>query len=187
MPPPSRKKVFKNLAGFRDSFLTAFKSDMSDSNSTILKGSGSGSDYALEFYVYSPKPSGMTRIGLSTHDGYLDMKSINQAVKFGHHTTWKVSAMEIYPSENLHSVPIDKRKCRFREEIGDLIMFKSYSQVNIGIKYSYRGSTSSLCSYWRLGKGCERIPALKTKIFLFPLKCFSAKIELANGTHLTQP
>ena len=117
--------MFKDEAWFRDSYLNAFKSDLS-SNISILYGSGSGADYALDFYIYSAKPSSVAKIGLSTHDGYLDMKSVNQPVKMGYHTTLKVSAMEIYPSEDLRYVPIEKRKCRFREEIGDLTMFKSY-------------------------------------------------------------
>ena len=117
---------------FKEAFLEAFKSDLNP-NSTILMGTGSGTSQALDFFVLTKsnlqsKESNRMWMGLSTHNGYFDMKSVSQPIKPGYQTTWKVQAMEIWPSQDLHDIPIDKRKCRFEDEAENLILFDHYSQ-----------------------------------------------------------
>ena len=120
---------------FKDSFIKAFGDDFNQEQ-RIEKGLGSGRSNALDFYIFKesdqleeetniPKEVWM---GLSTHDGYIDMKSVSQPIRFGYHTTWKVQAMEILPSDDLKEIPIEKRHCRFEDEAEDLILFNLYSQ-----------------------------------------------------------
>ena len=122
---------------FRDSFIEAFKDDFNqEQEQNIKRSTGSGRSNSLDFYIFKkldhvtlkqsyPKEMWM---GLSTHDGYMDMKSVSQPIKYGHHTTWKVQAMEIFPSEDLKEIPVEKRNCRFEHEVEDLILFNRYSQ-----------------------------------------------------------
>ena len=120
---------------FKDSFIKAFGDDFNQEQ-RIEKGLGSGRSNALDFYIFKesdqleeetniPKEVWM---GLSTHDGYMEMKSVSQPIRFGYHTTWKVQAMEILPSDDLKEIPIEKRHCRFEDEAEDLILFNLYSQ-----------------------------------------------------------
>ena len=67
-------------------------------------------------------------MGLSTKNNYFDMMTTSELIKPGFHTTWKVQAMEIVPSEDLYDVPIEKRNCRFPEEASELTIFKIYSK-----------------------------------------------------------
>ena len=67
-------------------------------------------------------------VGISTKEEYFQMKSSGFAVKAGYKTTINVQPMEISASEDLRSVAINKRNCRFSDELGDLVIFKSYSQ-----------------------------------------------------------
>ena len=120
---------------FRDSFIKAFGDDFNQEQ-RIEKGIGSGRSNALDFYIFKEynqleEEENILKevwMGLSTHDGYMEMKSVSQPIRFGHHTTWKVQAMEILPSEDLKEIAIEKRHCRFEDEAEDLILFTLYSQ-----------------------------------------------------------
>ena len=130
-PTPVQKLLTQSY--FKDAFHEVFKSDLNP-NSTIFKGTGSGTSQALDFFVLmkdtpqKERDSNTIWMGLSTHNGYFDMKSVSQPIKPGYHTTWKVQAMEIWPSKDLHDIPIDKRHCRFEDEAENLVLFDSYSQ-----------------------------------------------------------
>ena len=67
-------------------------------------------------------------LGISTKEEYFQMKSSSFAVKAGYKTTINAYPMEIRASEELRSVSLEKRKCKFTDELGDLLLFKSYSQ-----------------------------------------------------------
>ena len=131
-PTPSMDMLAASY--FTDSFNDAFKNDLIKS-ATIHNGTGAGEKNSLNFYLLGKnyiKDEGIkTKFfwGLSNKEGYFDMKSLRKSVKVGDHTTLKVQAMEVVPSNDLHDVPIEKRKCRFEDEVEDLIIFKSYSQA----------------------------------------------------------
>ena len=119
---------------FKKNFETVYKTDLS--KESIINGTGSGQEHALNFYLMDSdfrrlskktKPSSF-RLGLSTQTEYFDMKYISKWIKPGFHTIWKVQAMEIFPSGNLRSVPIDKRNCKFPDETEGLDIFKIYSR-----------------------------------------------------------
>ena len=120
---------------FKQSFDNAYKSDFTD-NSTIWNGSGSGEDYSLNFYLFDnsairhmskSRPKSF-RMSLSTKADYFDFSSTNQIIKPGYHTIWKIQAMEIAPSNDLHELPVEKRNCMFPEEASELKIFKMYSK-----------------------------------------------------------
>ena len=120
---------------FKESFVDAFSSDL-PANQTVRNGTSSGPKHSLNFYLMGnnfhrrldEEPSHFY-IGISDQNDYFDMKSIGQKVKPGYETIWKVHAMEIVPSDDLHDVPIEKRKCRFQDENDGLEIFKQYSQT----------------------------------------------------------
>ena len=97
-PTPVPKLLTQSY--FKDAFYEAFKSDL-NLNSSIIKETESGTSHALDFFVLKKdkprksKESNTMWMGLSTHNGYFDMKSVSQPIKPGYHTTWKVQAMEI--------------------------------------------------------------------------------------------
>ena len=107
---------------FSHSFKEAFKSDFSKESMTY-KGTGNGKEHALTFYLLNTsfrrmlQPSYSFSLKLSTTADYFDMKHANEAIKFGYHTTLKVDAMEIISSNDLRKVSIEKRKCRFPDEV----------------------------------------------------------------------
>ena len=119
---------------FATSFNNAFGSDISYANNT-WKSIGSGKDHSLTFYLLDSSVRKMSesvpmsfRMGLSMDTNYYDMMTPSEIIKPGYHTTWKVHAMEIVPSNNLHDIPIKKRNCMFPDETSDLNSFQIYSK-----------------------------------------------------------
>ena len=121
---------------FTEVFEETFKTDFIEKR-YIINGTGSGSDYALNFYLMdgidilrktSEAPTSFF-MSLSTKNDYFDMKSTNQIVKPGVHTIWKVQALEIIPSLDLHYLSPDKRHCMFEDENQNLELFEKYSQT----------------------------------------------------------
>ena len=120
---------------FTKAFMEAYKKDLPKGKRNFY-GKGSGEDYSLEFYLMdnhfwrkkTSEPSTFL-MGITSESDYFDIKSSSQRIKAGYHTILKVQAMEILPSEDLHDVPIEKRECRFPDEVHDLEIFKVYSQT----------------------------------------------------------
>ena len=119
---------------FLESFESAFKEDYLR-NRTKASGIGSGADFALNFWLAdtsmrSKEKTDETsfRVALTSHNDYFDMKTTSHKVKPGYHTIWKVSAMEIVASNDLHKVPTKLRQCKFHDETEDLQIFKVYSK-----------------------------------------------------------
>ena len=119
---------------YADSFVNAFGSDVSET-SNIWRSVGSGKDHSLTFYLLDSSVRKMSesvptsfRMGLSMDTNYYDMMTTSEIIKPGYHTTWKVQAMEIVPSNNLKDIPIEKRNCSFPDETSGLISFKVYSK-----------------------------------------------------------
>ena len=130
-PTPSLEMLTPSY--FSHSFKEAFKSDFSKEPMTY-KGTGNGKEHALTFYLLNTsfrrmlQPSYSFSLKLSTTADYFDMKHANEAIKFGYHTTLKVDAMEIISSNDLRKVSIEKRKCRFSDEVDGMDIFKVYSK-----------------------------------------------------------
>ena len=132
---PIKTLDFLQPSKYTSSFKKVYATDISD-NDSVYMGNGAGENHALNFYLmnldfrrqgteYKPPPF---YVGISNRKDYLDMESIGQATKPGYHTIRKVQAMEIVPSEDLHSVLINKRKCMFEDETDNLKIFRKYSQ-----------------------------------------------------------
>ena len=132
-PTPTLKMLKKSY--FTEVFEDTFKTDFIEKRD-IVNGTGSGSDYALNFYlmdgnILHKKDEAPTSflMGLSTKNDYFDMKSTDQIIKPGVHTIWKVQAMEIVPSLDLHDLLVEERNCMFEDENQDLELFDKYSQT----------------------------------------------------------
>ena len=132
-PTPTLNLLKKSY--FTEVFEDTFKTDFVGKRD-IVNGTGSGSDYALNFYlmdgnILHKKNKAPTSflMGLSTKNDYFDMKSTDQIIKPGVHTIWKVQAMEIVPSSDLHDLLVEERNCMFEDENQDLELFDKYSQT----------------------------------------------------------
>ena len=170
---------------FRDSFIEAFEDDFKQEQK-IERGTGSGRSQSLDFYIfkksdsivkteYHPKEMWM---GLSTHDGYMDMKSVSQPIKFGHHTTWKVQAMEILPSEDLKEIPVDKRNCRFEDETDDLIFFNLYSQEACEFEHNVLDAEKLCqCVPWYIPS--KKLTGRHVICDRYGMNCFNQKMKYA--------
>ena len=68
------------------------------------------------------------------------MDTVSTTIQGGYHTTIKVQAMEVVPSEDLHYIPFDKRGsgCRFKDETEGLELFSSYSQSACEFEYKLK-------------------------------------------------
>ena len=125
---------------FTESFYKAFKEDL-NLNDTLKYGEEAGQ--SLNFFLvmnskiprqdhlkvkFGDQEPFKFYLTISTHNEYFGTKASSIAIKAGYRTTIYVEPMEIVGSEDLRSVPIEKRKCRFYDEIGDLHLFKNYSQ-----------------------------------------------------------
>ena len=106
---------------FSEAFKEAFKSDLSI-DKKMKMGIGSGPDHALNFYLmdnnFHRKLNERMHwyVGISDDNNYFDMKSIGKLIKPGYEIIWKVQAMEIVPSDDLYTVLVDKRECKFSDE-----------------------------------------------------------------------
>ena len=127
---------------FTDSFQEAFEKDL-NGNKTY-KGTESG--HTLDFYLIGNKfrqiadkritksfktndkdtimdltssDASITKflLKITDRENYFGMKSSSKIVNAGYHITYNINAMEIVPSKDLHDIPIDKRRCRFYDEI----------------------------------------------------------------------
>ena len=67
-------------------------------------------------------------LSISRHNEYLSLKSSSFIIKAGYLTTINVEPMEIIASDDLRSIPIRKRQCRFEDETEGVTLLKSYSQ-----------------------------------------------------------
>ena len=122
---------------FTDSFRNAFADDIFDDKSgdTLAKGTGSGSKHGLNLILAG---NSLTRkningpsefmVGLSAKNDYFEMDAQRHIVRAGYHTIFKFQAMKIEPSSDLADISPEKRGCRIGNEVGDLKMFKVYSQ-----------------------------------------------------------
>ena len=140
---------------FTEIFEETFKTDFIEIRD-IVNGTGSGSDYALNFYLMdgidilrktSEAPTSFL-MSLSTKNEYFDLKSTKQIVKPGVHTIWKVQAMEIIPSLDLHYLSPDKRHCMFEDENQNLELFEKYSQTACEFE----------CKIKQAEKACQCLP-----------------------------
>ena len=121
---------------FTESFKQAFESDLPIVEKEIKNGAGAGKEYALNFFLMGnnfqrklDKGSSRFFMGISDQYDYFDMRSIIQEIKPGFHTIWKVQAMEIVPSDDLYTVLVDKRECKFSDETDGFELFSKYSQT----------------------------------------------------------
>ena len=140
-PKPSLEML--NPSFFTKSFGNAFKDDFKP-NQTLRYGERGGKSVKFFLVVNSKSPlQDHTRarfsmnediqpsnfyLSISTHDDYFQAKASSFAIRTGYRTTINVEPMEIVGSEDLRVVPINKRKCRFYDEVGDLVLFSNYSQ-----------------------------------------------------------
>ena len=69
------------------------------------------------------------KVAITSSSEYFRLRPVKKTVRVGHKTAYTIQPMEIFPTENLKQVPIEKRNCRFPHETqGVLARFKLYSQ-----------------------------------------------------------
>ena len=129
-----------NPSFFTESFQKAFQEDLK-LNMSVKYGEKHGK--SLNFFLVmnskqpvqdhwnaklaSKQPSTFY-LDINTQDEYFQPKSSSIPIMSGYKTTISVEPMEIVGSEDLRSVEVEKRKCRFFDELGDMVLFKRYSQ-----------------------------------------------------------
>ena len=133
------KPILEMLAPshFTKSLNESFNEDLITSENVTHSGLGSGTNHALEFIImndnyrrrnYDSQKSNNFYLGLTSDVQYFSMSSNGHAMDPGYHYKIFVQAMEIQPSNHLQNIPINKRKCRFANEVQDLEFFQVYSQ-----------------------------------------------------------
>ena len=96
------------------------------------------------FYV-----SNLTRLTLIIAEDYFDMDAVGSTIQAGYHTTIKVQAMEVVPSQDLQTLSYEERGCRFKHEIEDLELFSSYSQSACEFEYRLKSAEEVCrCTPW---------------------------------------
>ena len=127
---------------YTKSFQEVFQDDLMP-NDSIHMGVDKGDD--LTFYLYGnfqrkialhldmgtmeiQKPTNFL-FGISNMHEYFGMKSSRKLIQGGYKVTWKVQAMEIIPSEDLRSLPLTSRQCRFIDEYENLDLFRFYTST----------------------------------------------------------
>ena len=120
-------------SNFKDAFAAAYKTDFI-LNKTFAKGTGAGKEHAFEFYLMADNfrrdptdPVKKFLVGITSGSEYFSLEPLLKEVKVGYKTFFNVQPMEIWPTENLHEIPISKRNCRLPEERQGF-RFKKYSQ-----------------------------------------------------------
>ena len=132
LKPTHYTKAFKN----------AFEYDLRP-NASIHMGTDQGD--ALTFYLYgnfhriiamlldrgqNNKVKGSKFFfGISNNMEYFGIRSSKKVIRGGYKVTYKIQAMEIVPSEDLRSLTIESRKCRFADEYEGMNMFKIYTKA----------------------------------------------------------
>ena len=147
---------------YKESFFEAFQHDLNP-NETIHKGKKSG--HSFNFYLMGnhgirisshgkglygkDQPPSKFMLGLSNNQEYFNLKSSSKIVQAGFKIILNVQAMEIIPSENLKSLPIESRNCRFPEETDNLEIFKTYSQSACEFEFLLKKAREACkCTPW---------------------------------------
>ena len=128
-------------SSYTESFIKAFKGDLKENNN-LTYGEQLGQSLKL-FLVRSTSDPEVIRttikrkpiiepskfyMSISRHNDYLNFKSSSFIIKAGYLTTINVEPMEIIASNDLRSVQIHKRHCRFEDETEGITLLKRYSQ-----------------------------------------------------------
>ena len=127
---------------YTESFQGAFGTDIRN-NSDIHMGTKNGE--VLTFYLYGNFKQKIAMIldmgtsdemrptnfffGISNMKEYFGIKTSRKVIQGGYKVTWKVQAMEIVPSEDLRSLPIKSRNCRFADESEEMELFDIYTKT----------------------------------------------------------
>ena len=69
---------------------------------------------------------------------YFGMKNVRKEIKGGYKTIWKIQAMEIEPSDDLRSLDVESRKCRFADETDGLEIFGVYTKTGCDFEQSVK-------------------------------------------------
>ena len=125
---------------FTDSFFKAYQDDMIH-NYSVSYGEELGQSLNMLLVRNTQEPeeakAGQRKIipepskfymSITRHNEYINFKPSSFIVKGGYKTTIHVEPMEIIASEDLRSVPISKRQCRFEDETEGIMLLKRYSQ-----------------------------------------------------------
>ena len=184
---------------FMDSFNKAYKEDMI-ANYSVKYGEKSGK--TLKFYlVRTPKdpkwhtdPNDMAatfQLGISSSKEFFGMKSSSFAVKAGYKTIFQIEPTEIKASEDLRSISIEKRRCLFDDELGDLKLFKKYSQSGCEFEKQIQiGMEKCECAPWFIptpfGKNYTICDLYGNSCFDFILKDFTSIKECLPSCNLLQ-
>jgi hypothetical protein len=94
--------------------------------------------------------------GLISEPGRFPLTNVKGfEIKPGHINLVAISAVQIHADDNLQKLNPDARQCLYQDEIGNLTLFKNYSQSNCilecSVKYAQKefATTSNLsCTFW---------------------------------------
>ena len=181
------KPILEMLAPsyFTKSLNESFNEDLITSeNVTYHSGLGSGSNHALEFIImndnyrrknYDPQKTNNFYMGLTSDAQYFSMSSNGHEMDPGYHYQILVQAMEIQPSNHLQNMAINKRKCRFANEIQDLEFFQVYSQSACKLEFKIKEAESFCrCVPWYYPSNTEERRKSCNK---YGHACFKAKVN----------
>lgn len=141
---------------FLDSYMEAYKEDFAN-HSTIKFGEEFGQSLNLYLVtipkeikneITAQKPATFN-LAITSSKEFFGMKTSSFKIKAGYKSIIEVEPMEIAASEDLKGVPLDKRKCKFDDEIDGLKLFKSYSQSACQFEMKLRkGLETCKCVPW---------------------------------------
>ena len=141
---------------FLTSFLEAYKEDLNNMSSVKY---GEELGQSLKFYLFNtPKEMKyeMTadtpttfNLAVTASKEFFGMKGSSFKIKAGYKSIIEVEPMEIVASEDLKTVPLAKRKCKFDDEIDGIKLFKTYSQSGCEFEMNIRkGLKKCKCVPW---------------------------------------
>ena len=127
---------------YTEAFQGAYEEDLRPNVSTHM---GVDKGDSLTFYLYGnfhqkiamlldikklamSKPTNFF-FGITNKMEYVGMKNARKVIRAGYKYTWKIQAMEIEPSDDLRSLDLESRKCRFTDENEGLDIFKFYTKA----------------------------------------------------------
>ena len=91
-------------------------------------------------------------------EDYFDMDAVGSTIQAGYHTTIKVHAMEVIPSQELETMTYEQRGCRFRHEIEELEIFSLYSQSACEFEYKLKlAEELCRCTPWNYPSKLDKI------------------------------
>ena len=144
-------------SAFTEAFQAAFADDMPPSNATLFHGLGGDDNLGLFFVLdrqdmlRSPKAArGSFEVAINSAEESYNVRTEVVGVEFGHETEILVTPTQHTASNNLRSLDITSRGCRFPDEKPEgFTLFRNYSRIGCLYECLLRQSEAKCrCSPW---------------------------------------